>query len=52
VDAATVTIFNVAGKEVLTTTNYVKGTPINVEELNSGIYFIKADSSTQKLIIR
>ena len=52
VDAATITIFNTVGQKVLSTTNYVKETPINVEELNSGIYFIKADSSTQKLIIR
>ena len=52
VDAASVAIFNSVGQKVLSTTNYVKETPINVEGLNPGIYFIKADRSTQKLIIR
>jgi nitrogen fixation protein FixH len=52
VDAASIAIFNSVGQKVLSTTNYVKETPINVEELNSGIYFIKADSNTQKLIIK
>jgi hypothetical protein len=52
IDAASVAIFNAVGQKVLSITNYLKETPINVEELNSGIYFIKADRSTQKLIIR
>ena len=52
VDAASVSIYNTVGQEVYSTINYLKETPINVEELNSGMYIIKADSSTQKLIIR
>ncbi len=52
VDAAAVSIFNTVGQEVLSISYYVKETPINVEELQSGIYFIKADHSTHKLIIR
>lgn len=52
VDASSVSIFNTVGKEVYSTTNYRKGTPINVEDFNSGLYFIKADNNTQKLLIR
>jgi len=52
VDAASVFIFNTIGQVVYSTTNYLKETPINVKELNSGIYFIKTDAGTKKLIIR
>ena len=52
VDAAAVSIFNTVGKEVLSTTNYVKGTPINVANLGSGFYIIVADKGIQKFIIK
>ena len=52
VDAASVSIYNTVGQEVYSTINYLKETPINVEELNSGMYIIRADNNTQKLIIR
>jgi hypothetical protein len=52
VDAEIVSIFNTAGQVVYSKKNYRKGASINIDELNSGLYFVKADENIQKLIVR
>ena len=52
VDAELVSIFNIAGQVVYRKNNYRKGTSINIDELNSGLYFVKANENIRKLIVR
>jgi len=52
VDAESVSIFNISGKEVFSVQNYQKGSSIDISELASGYYIINADSKTQKLMVK
>jgi hypothetical protein len=52
VDAEKVSIFNTAGQVVYSEKNYREGASINIDELNSGLYFVKADETIRKLIVR
>lgn len=52
VNAELVSIFNTAGQVVYSEKNYKKGASINIDGLNSGLYFVKADETIRKLIVR
>lgn len=51
-DAGSVSIINTVGQVVLSEINYKEGSLIDVSNLTSGIYFVKADNSIQKLLIK
>jgi len=52
VDAESVSILNITGQNVFSVQNYQKGSLIDVNELEEGIYLIKADDRTAKLMVK
>ena len=49
---ADIVIYNVQGQQVMNMEGHVGANSINISNLNAGIYFISAGSSTQKFIVK
>ena len=49
---AEIVVYNVTGQQVMNMEGHVGANTINISNLNSGIYFVKAGSDTQKFIVK
>ena len=52
VDAERVLIVNSIGQEVMNVENYTKGSAIDISNLKTGVYFVKVDNYTQRVLIQ
>ncbi len=51
IDAQRVSIINLIGQEVYNVENYKKSSAIYITNLKPGVYFVKADNYTQKILV-
>jgi len=51
-DVKSLSIFNSIGQIVYSMENYQKGSSLDISDLEKGLYIIKADDNTQKLIVK
>jgi hypothetical protein len=52
IDAQKISIINSIGQEVMKVENYMKGSAINISNLRTGVYFVKVDDYTQRILIQ
>jgi hypothetical protein len=52
IDAQRVSILNTIGQEELYIENYKKGSTIYIDDLKPGVYFVRMDDFTQKILVK